>query len=321
MTTILYKSTDTGAPVLSGQFGALTNLLDACLVNGYGAKLGAGWTIAFTALNTRAYRMNPTASTGYYLRVEDCNSSRNTNPQDALFTGFKSMTNIDTGAGQFPTYTQQPLFTGGVGGLIARKSATTSTTPRPWVLVADGSTFYLFIETDDTLSECRAVAFGDFVSTCATDADNCMIIGRTQIGASASYEFFGAIVNSYPFTSTSPGHYLADIWTGISGSMPFGVIADYGKGAQSPAMGGTSQLTYPNQPDNGLLISPLQIIHNGALRGHLKGLWNPLTFRPVMHGDTFTGTGDLTGKSMLAQYVCCQGSQGEVIVETSDTWG
>lgn len=36
MTVYLYRSTDAGAPALSGTAGSLINLLDACLVNGYG---------------------------------------------------------------------------------------------------------------------------------------------------------------------------------------------------------------------------------------------------------------------------------------------
>jgi hypothetical protein len=45
MTVRIYRSTDGSAPVLTGQAGKLTDLLDAILVNGYGSKTAAGWTI------------------------------------------------------------------------------------------------------------------------------------------------------------------------------------------------------------------------------------------------------------------------------------
>ena len=41
MTVRVYKSTDGSAPVLTGQAGSLTTLLDAVLVNGYGAATAA----------------------------------------------------------------------------------------------------------------------------------------------------------------------------------------------------------------------------------------------------------------------------------------
>ena len=37
----IYRSTDASAPVLTGEVGKLVDLLDACLVNGYGAKSAA----------------------------------------------------------------------------------------------------------------------------------------------------------------------------------------------------------------------------------------------------------------------------------------
>lgn len=48
MTIRVYSSLDTGAPVLSGArlFDNLRTVLLAALVNGYGGKPGAGWTVA-----------------------------------------------------------------------------------------------------------------------------------------------------------------------------------------------------------------------------------------------------------------------------------
>jgi len=57
----LYQSTDSGAPALSGQAGSLLEVLDACLVNGYGGKAAAGWGIAFSSGNKRVYRPGASA--------------------------------------------------------------------------------------------------------------------------------------------------------------------------------------------------------------------------------------------------------------------
>jgi hypothetical protein len=74
MTVRVYKSSDASAPVLTGAVGSLVALLDACLVNGYGALAAAGWTKAFTAANKGAYKQNLTGSnnaSGMHLYVDD----------------------------------------------------------------------------------------------------------------------------------------------------------------------------------------------------------------------------------------------------------
>tara|TARA_R110001583_G_scaffold190153_1_gene354206 strand:- start:421 stop:1395 length:975 start_codon:yes stop_codon:yes gene_type:complete len=43
----VYKSTDIGAPQLDGSVGAWLNVIQKCLVDGYGSKIGLGWTRAF----------------------------------------------------------------------------------------------------------------------------------------------------------------------------------------------------------------------------------------------------------------------------------
>ena len=56
MGVTVYRFDDAGAPTLSAAAGALISVLDACLVNGYGAKPAAGWTKAFSGTNQAAYR-------------------------------------------------------------------------------------------------------------------------------------------------------------------------------------------------------------------------------------------------------------------------
>ncbi|HLA33019.1 MAG TPA: hypothetical protein VJ047_18515 [Pseudomonas sp.] len=52
MTIRFYSSLDTGAPVLSGNFyDRLRTILMACLVEGYGSKPGAGWSVVHDVTN------------------------------------------------------------------------------------------------------------------------------------------------------------------------------------------------------------------------------------------------------------------------------
>lgn len=64
----LFKSTDTNAPVLTGQAGKLTDLLDACLVNGYATASVTGITRSSTTA-TVTIAANTTLRTGDYITI------------------------------------------------------------------------------------------------------------------------------------------------------------------------------------------------------------------------------------------------------------
>jgi hypothetical protein len=91
--------------------------------------------------------------------------------------------------------------------------------------------------------------------------------------------------------------------------------------------GATGTFNYPNGPDGGLYVSPIWLHHNGAVRGYLKGLWAPVQDRPLNHGDTYSGSGNLAGKSFLSMsglggtYASGAASiPAQVHAETSSTW-
>jgi hypothetical protein len=349
-TTVIYRSTDTSAPVLEGVNGSLVTLLDACLVNGYGSKAAAGWTIAYTLTNQRVYRNSTSLGTGFYLNVDDTGSGSG-GATESLMTGFQSATAIGTGTGQFPVYGQLNF---GIGAVVCRKSSSSSATARAWTLIADPTCFYLFTETGDITNPTMATSFmfGDFFSYSSTDVYNCMIIGRIQENQSGpAYDWscygngFGGNLFSSVMTFTLPGHFLAANQTGVGSSVNFGKHIDLAKsgycgctsysGTQYSSVNNTyplggatnyqSALTYPNPVDNGLYLSPLWIHHNGALRGYFKGLWVPVQAMPLVHNDTFSGSGTMTGKSFVAQYIIANNTNngftpGEFIIETSSTW-
>jgi len=351
-TTVIYRSTDASAPTLTGLVGSLTTLLDACLVNGYGSQAAAGWTIAYTTTNKRVYQNSASVGTGFYLNVDDSGSGSG-GGQESLMTGFQVASGIGTGTGQFPTY-QQLNF--GIGAVVCRKSNTANSTVRAWTLIADPTCFYLFTENGDyTNPICTSLfMFGDFFSYATNDPYKCMIVGRNAEGNnSTNYEWsaYGNGFSSGQFVSIMnyvlPGHFLAANQTGVGGSVVFGKHIDLAKsgycgcssfsGTTSNAqnvcypIGGAfaavNALAYPNPADNGLYLSPIWIHHNGTLRGYFKGLWAPVQSLPLGHNDTFSGSGGMTGKSFLAQYIIGNTNNnsyslsiGEFIVETSSTW-
>jgi hypothetical protein len=347
-TVIVYRSTDGSAPVLTGAVGALTGVLDACLVNGYSGKSAAGWTIAYTATNKRAYRNSATDGTGYYLNVDDT-ASGTAGAKEAFCTGFQTMSAISTGTGQFPTSSQLGLGSAPAGAVVARKSNTADSTARAWTLIADDTVFYLFMETGDVANPTgtSSLWFGDIFSYASSDPNRCMIVGRNNVNIATGAVEQASQLSLPPGASilygTLAGHFMAQSYTGLGGSIMIGKHTDYTKAGYSittlASLTGTTAISnsvsiivgnaapgsfpYPNGADGGLYMAPIWAHHSGTVRGYFKGLWAPLHTQPLGHNDTFSGAGAMSGKSLL-----CQGMMGftsaaflgQIFVETSSTW-
>jgi hypothetical protein len=340
VTVRVYRSTDASAPVLTGSVGTLTALLDAILVNGYGSQAAAGWTIAFTTTNKRAYKQNLTGSnnsSGMFLYVDDTGPGAG-GARDARTCGFETMSAITpTGTGQFPTSVQSLI---GTGQLVIRKSTTADATARAWTCVANGQTLYLFVESGDSTAPIATTtfAFGDFKSFKANDQYAVMIIGRQleNNGVAQCDPMQALQLSNSPamqvLNTTMFGHYMARSWTGIGGSQRFGKLAPnflhvigasqinnigpYSGETQtsvSPTNGiglapGRNTTVYPwpapNAPDGSIPVEPFLLCHSFCKRGYLYGLWQTAMDRPFNHGDTWTDTaGNLNGKSFLCQSI------------------
>lgn len=352
MTVRIYRSTDASAPSLTGQVGSLTSLLDAVLVNGYGSQTAAGWTIAYTTTNKRAYQQNTTGAnlaTGAFMYVDDTGPGPG-GAREARICGFETMSAITpTGTGQFPTSSQSSI---GIGTLVCRKSTTADSTARAWTIIADGHTAYIFTETGDATAPvvpCTFV-FGDFFSHRASDSYAILIIGRVaENSGSPSVDVLQGITSLSTALLATPisGHFVCRSWTGIGGSVQVGKHIDYGKmgytvgNTATSALGACANMNpsiaigrnnnsptifpYPNPPDGACWVSPIWLHHTGCMRGYLKGMWAPVHDRPLNHNDTYTvSSGNLNGKSFAVQnipfYNNIGNEPGQVHVETSDTW-
>jgi hypothetical protein len=343
MTVRLYASTDASAPTLTGQAGSLTTLLDAILVNGYGSKTAAGWTINQTTTNKRGYKQNTTGannSSGMLLYVDDTAPGAG-GAREARVCGFETMSAVTpTGTGQFPTSSQSAI---GVGTLIIRKSTTADATARSWWCIANGQTIYLFVETGDVTTPSAAsypFVFGDFKSYRTGDQYAVCIVARATENSSAAnvdplhgIEVAGAQAQTYSLAQTMFGHFVARSFTGAGGSKSVGKFINSfpmgrgntntnGIGWPMGSWNGQAATTwqtnagvclgrsiinsfpYPNPVDGSLWLSPIWIHHDGAIRGYLAGLWAPLHDRPLSSQDTYTAaSGNLNGKSFIAMNI------------------
>jgi hypothetical protein len=344
MTVRLYLSTDASAPTLTGQVGSLTTLLDAVLVNGYGSQTAAGWSTTQTTTNKRQYQQatgGNSGATGCSVWVDDTGPGA-AGAREARLTGFETMTGLGTGTGQFPTNAQLNIGTTPNSAIILRKSTTADSTARPWIIIANGHTFYMFTETGDFTNptRCYSFVFGDFFSYHASDTYAVVIGGRTaENSGSSNVQCFLGIMGLALGGATN-GIYVDRSFTTLGGSVPVNMIFDFSQMGNNEGLygGGNTNvgshigynasppfMPYPNPADGGLHVSPLWLFHNNGKRGYFGGLWCPKHHLPMNHKDTFTVSGgNLNGKSFIAVNILIFGSNtdntGLILVETSDTW-
>lgn len=335
MTVTVYKSTDSSAPVLTGQVGSLIALLDAILRTGYGSKAGEGWTKPYTGTNQAVFR-GPSGTNQRYLNVIDDGATTAGAANYARVYGMEAATAQNTGTGLFPTTVQIAS-----PGLYVVKSTTADATARPWFCYANGKMFYLFIATDSgSLNPSMGtLIFGDFTSYVGSDAYNTILIANTTTnGLISSTNNWAACVSAYTAALNLVGHYTARTSTQTGSSAPTYKITNLSLLGIIPAnpttvaqmigqinnAGNTSPtngtgLPYPNTPDSGLYAEKCLVGESTGIRGELPGFWCPMHNRPLVHLDTFSGSGSLSGKTFEVLSFD-GGNRAMIFMETSNTW-
>lgn len=296
MAVTVYRSTDTSAPVLSGTVGTLINLLDKCLVAGYGSQVAAGWTKPFTGTNTAVFRMG--GGNQFYIDVLD-NGPGTGAAREARVRGYETMTAVSTGTGPFPTVAQV------TNGDVIRKSLTADATARVWTLIADDRTFYLFVLTGDTAGLWLCYSFGDlysFLST--TDSYRALIMART-VEVAAGPPAASQETSDQGSISAQTGLYIARSHTGLGGASTATKVGDPGPHnslATAYALLGALNVV-PNPVDGRIWLSPVRLstsLTSHGLRGEMRGffhfLHNPSVFTDQ---DTVTGVGPYAGRTFL----------------------
>jgi hypothetical protein len=313
MAVTLYRSSDSSAPTLTGEVGSLVNVLDKCLVAGYGAKTAAGWTKPFTGTNKAVFR--PGAGLQYYLRVQD-DAPGAGGAKEARVRGFETMSDVDNGTNLFPTSAQQ------TNGLFVRKSNTADAVTRAWIVLADARTFYMFALTADVANTYFAWSFGEFYSLKTNDLGRMYIIARSSENSALGNAELLDLQIATPATTTG-GHYLARDHQGSVGALAFGKFGykslDTGAGSPTPFAG---LIGFSNAPDNKIYIGQVRITTptgGNYIRGRMRGFWgwcHPVS--AISDGDTFDGSGDNAGKTFML--IKNTGNAGVYTIETSDTW-
>lgn len=334
MTSVKYfHSSMPGAPTMSGIAGAMVAVLDACLVNGFGAgnldsltvtdgvatairsaghpfspdqivlisgatpaglngqfrvlttttttytfavtgvsngpasgtithKVApAGWEKTYSTTNKAVYRSTNVEGTRCYLRVDD------TVTLMSRVVGYSSMTDVDTGAGIFPSSSQMS------GGAYWPKSNSSDSSSRVWTVIADDRSFFIHVGFGGWSSYQGTCFFGDFTSKKQTDPYACALHGYSSSGVVGNSDSTGDVGYSGGGNTWAPRGV-----SGLGGSQSLRRVAAIPLlSAMSANSGDASNAhpAFPNPADNGLYLTEMLVGETSpvaSLRGTLPGL-------------------------------------------------
>lgn len=401
-----FRSTDQGAPTLTGQVGSAASLLQACLVDGFGSvaissmtrsgsvvtvttgsahgfemfgnvggvggigpvvhvsganesdyngrwrvasvvsttvftfnigvatpaspatgtmsvkRAGAGWTLAYSSGNKRAFRA-AVGSTQMYLRVDD----NATSPGDArsmIVRGYETMSDVDTGTGLFPTTAQQSA------GNAWPKSSSADATARNWVLIADGSAVYWFPNANANVNGHRGAGFhGDLAYPLKpADAYHALNIGGAvdgtiyPSGGGQAQNGFADLKTASMLTTASNRHYLARPVSQVGSSA---LASKFSAPGQAAMGANSSAVTFanPEPASGGYVLLPVYVVDTSAaaLRGQQPGLYNPLHAVPFADLDVLDSPMGLVGRHVVAIRIYDQsGATSQCCVDLTGPW-
>jgi hypothetical protein len=311
MTVTLYQSDDASAPALTGETGSLNLLLDAILVDGYGAKPAAGWSKTHSDATTKTNVYRPGAGPRHYLQSADAGPGGGSF-REARWRGYVSMSAYDTGTEPFPTVAQM------TNGLFVRKSATLDATARTWVALADDASLILFLDPGDSSAFGDWYFFGRFTSWKNSDDYASFISGRIAENSNSYTSAQSPHGYSGPKNQSFVAGYAPRSYSGTGTAVALyktynaGIVLD-----DTTTADGTAGVAYPNPVDGGLLLSPLYLAETGAVRGTIPGLWSCLHAKPLLNGDSFSALDGAVTRSFLARNTH---TAAQYFAETTDTW-
>lgn len=347
MTVRLYSSKDASAPTLNESSGSLITLLDACLVNGYGAKTAAGWAKSYSNSTTGAAYRAP-AGNRHYLMVDDSGGAL------SRARIIVNATAWNAGEVLSPNDTSSYATGGGwtAGGVYLMKHDGV-TGNRPWYLICNDRMLYFWTQwsTDTTGAKGALFYFGDVVPARSTDSYATLIGGGNYAATSSNW---GGTWNATSTTAfpcsltafsqmsnfsylTSTGKYWARSYIGIGPAVMATTQHDFSRlpasflgnaGLFSDTNGGSWSrysvrwdglpMGYPNLVDNGLYLSSITASEAQYYRGTLPGLWASMSTNDnaSFHEFRMFGTGIYAGKEFLFLGT----PWGQIAFEVSDTW-
>lgn len=276
----------------------------------------AGWTRVYAGTNKAVYKSSAVDATGCLLRVDDAAA------RYAVWRGFESMTDVDTGSGPFPSLVQAAT------GLYVPKSDAASAGARKWMVVADDR--YVLVLTayhSSGIDDYACHAWGDFSSWRNPDAWNCVIVAATSdVSGSNNAGLSASPSMAMPFTAE--GTFVARPYGQVGGSSPLTrsvCMAALGSSSLGNS-GGSSFGAGPSPVDAVYYVLPILLMAaTSAPHGVLPGVY----FVPAYLGSTLDSKSKLAapvglaGRKLVAFRVGgynSASSSGRMFVDITGPW-
>lgn len=263
-----------------------------------------GWSKEFSGTNLAAYKSGDVAATACRLRVDD------TGTQSSRVVGYESMSDVNTGTGQFPTSSQVS------GGAFWWKSDAASSATRPWVLIGDDRAFILWVGwSTNSAGFSLTTFFGDFVSKKSPDAFGCMLTGETTTPTAALRTTDLQHSNNSASGVWIPRAYFA-LGSAVAATKNAYVNPNQGPNATS---GNATGIGFPNAADNGIYLVPMYVIESSSLRGVIPGIhYCPMSGVAGVFNqrERVTGVTGLSGRSLRV----LNNSGGPAFVDVTGPW-
>lgn len=334
----VYRSTDAGAPVQTGQTRSLIDVWNAILVTGYGTTVAAGWSKPYDdGVDEACFRQGSSGSANRsYLRVLE--NSHAFNADSCRLTGYETMSAVATGTNPFPNSVDNCQFwTAHQTGITSNPGAV------PWLCLADARTFMYFnrphLDTGQT-HRWNGMLFGDFFPydpaeqyhqcVIAGPPGNELILSVSRVINSVTPGMNAAASGAYALCRTYAGG------TSVSTGEPVGstteVVWSGDAAKMSDASGdtiplGNGLLPRPNPADGRTYFAPLIWTEatTGQTRGFLRGFWQWChDYASLTDQETITGSDDVSGREFLVlkEFGDNNGNavDAAVVLEISDTW-
>lgn len=177
MTVRLFRSNESGAPQLSSTTpGDLLTILRACLVEGFGSRTPAGWTMPFSDLpNKKACFKSVSGDT---LRLDDSLDYR-----WAAVTGFKTMTSLNVGTEEYPNLDQL-----GAGNhyRVSKRYDSTGTSGAWMVIASDNWFYFIGMQNDASFNYPSGFYFGEYDCLNPSFTENYILTGYKSTLASVT---------------------------------------------------------------------------------------------------------------------------------------
>ena len=256
-----------------------------------------GWSRPFGVGDVAVYRSGGDGGlVPHYFRVDDTGSTL------ARVVGYESMTDVDTGIGPMPTAVQAP------GGAAWFKSSAAGAASRGWVVVADAGLFFAAV---DRLDQGKYLLYsaGAFESWKLGDQYAAALVANATTAPTNDTALARMDGNN-------TAAWIARDHSQIGGAVTVSCYGSFLGGADL----GRSGVDYPGVVDGGLYHAPIVYRQaDGAPRGIVLGLHQPLQDRPLLHGDVVAGALD-GSRDLLAVAAAVNSGEGRALFDVTGPW-